>query len=371
MLLASSGVLPPSWLNEGIPASVVQRALARHDAGLAARCPPQGMPALRERIALVLRGQGLPVDAGQLLTTWGATHAIDLVCRSFLQPGDAVVVETPGYFLTIDRLRSLGVRALPVERRPDGPDLAQLEAACREHRPKLLFVQSAVHNPTGWSAGAANLHRLLLTAQAHGAIVVEDDTHGHFHPGRPTRLAELSGLEGVIYCSSFCKALSPALRLGYVAARPELLKRLLRQKIWSVLTTGALNELVLLELLASGRWRKHIARLQARIAGATRVASRQLAEAGVLLDHPGEAGLFLWGRLPDGVPVDDLVADALRHQIVLMGGQAFRADGAADPHIRFNAAYSQHTRLAAYLGERLRGAADGAAVLRRVAAGTT
>jgi DNA-binding transcriptional MocR family regulator len=138
-----------------------------------------------------------------------------------------------------------------------------------------------------------------------------------------------------------------------------------------VLTTGALNELVLLELLASGRWHKHIARLQGRIAAAKRGAAQQLAEAGIALEHPGEAGLFLWGRVPEGVDVEALVADALANGIVLMAGANFRLDGARDPHIRFNSAFSQHTKLAGYLRERLQGARTGMEALRRAAERTT
>jgi DNA-binding transcriptional MocR family regulator len=159
--------------------------------------------------------------------------------------------------------------------------------------------------------------------------------------------------------------MSPALRLGYIAAHPELLKPLLRQKIYTVLTTGALNELVLLELLATGRWRKHMDRLQRRIEAARVLAARQLGEAGVRLDHPAEGGLFLWGELPPEVDVDELVKDAFRHRILLMRGAAFMADGADDAHIRFNAAFSQHVRLAEYLRSRLAGVAEGRHAVKR------
>ena len=368
VLLASSGVLPPTWLTDSLPATVLTRALARHDAGLAARCPPQGLPELRERIAMLMRSQGMAIDASRLLTTWGATQGIDLVCRAFLQPGDAVLVENPGYFLMFGRLRQGGLQVVPVTRRPDGIDLDQLDAACKTHRPKLLFIQSVLHNPTGWGSTPANLHRVLMLAHQHGLVVVEDDTHGHFHPGPATRLAQLSGLDRVIYLSSFCKAMSPALRLGYVAAEPALLKPLLREKIYSVLTTGALNELVLLELLAAGRWRKHIERLQNRIGTARRAAARQLAEAGVLLEQAGEGGIFLWGTVPAAIDVEELVRDAYRHKIVLMRGAAFSADGSADPHIRFNVAFSQHTRLADYLQPRLSALAQAQGTLDRVRA---
>src|SRR5471032_543787 len=292
VLLASSGALPPTWLQDAVPATAVQRAITGSTAGMASRCPPQGLPELREHIALLLRGIGIAADAGHILTTFGGTHAIDLICRRFLQAGDTVLVEDPGYFLMFGRLRQDGIRLVPIKRRPDGLDLDELEAACREHRPRLLFVQTALHNPTGWSSSAPNLHKVLMLAQQHGFLIAEDDVHGHFQHGHSTRLAAMAGLEGVIYYSSFCKALSPALRMGYIAADPALLKVLLRQKIYAVLTTPALNELVMLEVLAAGRWRKHLDRMQRRLAAARPVSAAHLVAAGIRFDHRGEGGLF-------------------------------------------------------------------------------
>lgn len=368
MLLASSGALPAVWLEDAIPAAAVQRGLARASAGMAMRCPPQGLPELRERIAMLMRSQGMAVDASRVLTTYGGTQAIDLICRAFLRPGDAVAVETPGYFLLFDRLRQAGVRILPVERRPDGIALEQLDTVCTEHRPRLLFLQSVLHNPTGWGSTAANLHRVLMLAQRHDLLIAEDDVQGHFHPGSPTRLAQLSGLDRVIYYSSFCKAMSPALRLGYMAAEPALIRALLREKIVSVLTTPALNECVLLEALAAGRWRKHLDRLQQRLAQARGAAMQQLQDAGVRLEHPGEGGLFLWGALPAGVDVDAVVKDAFRSGILLVRGATFAADGAPDPHIRFNVAFAQPPRLAQYLKEQLSAATSTQRALARARA---
>ena len=366
VLPASSGALPASWLADAIPASVLPRALARSPGGMASRCPPQGLAPLRERIALLMRGQGIAVDASRILTTSGGTQAIDLIVRCFVQPGDTVLVEDPGYFLLFGRLRQAGVRMLPITRRPDGVDLEELEAACREHRPRLMFIQSVLHNPTGWASSAANLHRVLLIAERHGVLVAEDDVHGHFHAGPASRLAQLSGLSGVIYYSSLCKALSPALRVGYIAAEPALLKPLLREKIYSVLTGAALNEYILLEVLSAGRLRKHLERLQQKLASARSVATRQLREAGIVLDHPGEGGLFLWGRVPPGVDIDLLVKDAFRNAILLARGATFMADGESDPHLRFNVVFSQNPRLADYLAPRLAAVSNARATLALV-----
>ena len=353
VLLASSGALPPTWLQDAIPATAVQRAIANSAAGMASRCPPQGLPELREHIALLLHGIGVPADAGQILTTFGGTHAIDLICRSFLQPGDTVLVEDPGFFLMFGRLRQEGIRLVPIKRRPEGLDLDALEAACREHRPRILFVQTALHNPTGWSSSAANLHKVLILAQQHGFLIAEDDVHGHFQQAQNTRLASLSGLDGVIYYSSFCKALSPALRMGYLAAAPALLKVLMRTKIHSIMTTPALNEYVLLEVLKAGNLRKHLDRLQRKIMAARSASTRQLSAAGVQFEQPGDAGIFLWGTMPDGLDVDLLVQDAYRNKILLMRGAAFSANDIPDQHVRFNVAFSQHPRLSSYLQERL------------------
>jgi DNA-binding transcriptional MocR family regulator len=366
VLLASSGALPPTWLHDAVPAAAVQRALARSAAGMASRCPPQGLPELREHIALLLRGIGVAIDAGHILTTFGGTHAIDLICRSFLQAGDTVLVEDPGYFLMFGRLRQDGIRLVSIKRSPDGLDLEALEAACREHRPRLLFVQTALHNPTGWSSSAANLHKVLILAQQYGFLIAEDDVHGHFQQGHSTRLASLSGLDGVIYYSSFCKALSPALRMGYLAAAPALLKVLMRTKIHSIMTTPALNEYVLLEVLSAGNLRKHLDRLQRKISVARNASASQLSAAGVLFEQPGDAGIFLWGTMPEGLDVDLLVQDAYRNKILLMRGAAFSANSTPDRHIRFNVAFSQHPRLSNYLQERLEAVAGARSSLARV-----
>ena len=367
LLPVSSGALPVSWLEDAIPATVVQRGLSRNVGGMAARCPPQGLADLRDRLATLMRSQGVAVDANRLLTCFGGTHAIDLICRAFLRPGDVVLVETPGYHLLFDRLREAGVKMIGITRRPEGPDLDELEAACIEHRPRLFFVQSVLHNPTGWGSSAATLHRVLMLAERHQMLLAEDDVHGHFMPTSPTRLAQLSDLRGVIYYSSFCKALSPALRVGYIAAEPVLLQPLLRAKIRSVLTTATLNENVLVELLATGRWRKHVDRLQQKLAAARQSSLRELRQAGVLVERPAEGGLFLWGRLPTGVDGDALVKEAYRHQI-LLAGSAFDAEGSDPCHLRFNVVHAQHPRLAEFLAPRLSASTQAQQLIHRAAA---
>src|SRR5690606_13950035 len=96
----------------------------------------------------------IPAGPEQIVVTVVATHALDIVSRTLLRPGDAVMVEEPGWALEFARLEALGMRILPVPRGPDGPDLEAMERYCSAddgHKPRLFVSVSVLHNPTGYS----------------------------------------------------------------------------------------------------------------------------------------------------------------------------------------------------------------------------
>ncbi|KZE29613.1 aminotransferase-like domain-containing protein [Crenobacter luteus] len=352
-IACGSGFMPAAWLEDALSPAAIARALREAgDAHAHVPAPPQGLPGLREQLALKLRGQGIPADAGRLLLSYGATQAIDLVCRRFLKPGDAVVVEEPGYHVLFNRLIEAGVRLLPLPRTPEGPDVERLEALAREHRPRLLFMQTVLHNPTGWDASAPVLHRILTLAERHDFLIGEDDVYGDLHPGEPLRLAQLGGLDRVIYFGSFSKILSPAMRLGYVCARPDIVEALLGQRVAAVLTGSRLDELLVMQLLQSGRFRKHVARVRDKLARARARSLATLAEAGFDTSHAAEHGPFLWLPLPCGVEVDPLVRDAFDNGILLAPGRLFMPQGGPSRHLRFSAAASGDARLIDYFRAR-------------------
>src|SRR6185437_11841491 len=104
---------------------------------------------------------GFKVHADQLVTTVGATHALDLVCRTLLQPGDAVLVDEPGWPVEFARLAQLGLRVLPVPRTTEGPDLAVMRKLARDHHPKLYVTVSVLHNPTSTMLSPGHAHQVL------------------------------------------------------------------------------------------------------------------------------------------------------------------------------------------------------------------
>ncbi len=121
----------------------------------------------------------------QIVTTIGATQALDVVTRTLLRAGDAVLVDEPGWAVEYARLAALGMRVLPVPRGEDGPDLGVMQQLIEAHRPRLYVTVSVLHNPTGASLSLHRAHQLLRLAEQHDLHIVEDDTYAHLAPRAP------------------------------------------------------------------------------------------------------------------------------------------------------------------------------------------
>ena len=345
---AGAGYLPPEWMADGLPPPLVTK-IARREGGLLSPCPAPGLPALREQLVQRLQQNGIPAGIDNVAVTLGATQAFDVIARALLAPGDAVVVEDPGYFILFAQLARHGLKLLPVPRGPDGPDLEVLEETLRLHRPRAIFVQTLLHNPTGSTISPAKCHRLLTLAERHDALIVEDDAYGDLAEPGALRLAQIDGLQRVLHVGSFTKTLSPGFRVGFVAASAGLVPRLVEEKLLSVLSAPALPEAVVAEALATGRFRRHIAQLRRRLARARSQAETALEEAGIRLDPDRGQGLFLWGRVPESIDVDRLVRSGREAGILLAKGALFSPSGRHSHHLRFNAVHASNPALGRFL----------------------
>jgi DNA-binding transcriptional MocR family regulator len=356
IVAAGSGFLPASWYAEALPANVMARVTHARRPQAWLPCPPQGLGELREQLAERLVQRGIAAGPANLVTTFGASQAFDLIARILFAPGDAVLVEDPGYFVLFEQLRAHHVKLVPVPRRANGPDIEALEAACRTHRPRAFFTQTLLHNPTGSNTEPAVCHRLLTLAETYGFAIVEDDVYGDLYEGPCVRLAQIDGLRHVIYIGSFTKLIGPSLRLGFVAADAGMVAQLVERKVLSVLSGSGLLESLVNEVLDSGRFLRHTETVRARLARMRRDARSALESAGVSFDEPGD-GIFLWGRMPDAMDLDDLVRRARDGSILLAKGALFSPSRACNQRLRFNVAYSAAPELVRFLTDSVRAAA--------------
>jgi DNA-binding transcriptional MocR family regulator len=357
IVAAGSGFLPTPWYAEALPANVLARLTHQRRPQAWMPCPPQGLGELREQLCTRLMQRGIACGPANLVTTFGASQAFDLLARILFAPGDTVLVEDPGYFVLFEQLRAHHVKLVPIPRNSNGPDVEALEAACRTHRPRAFFVQTLLHNPSGSNTEPAICHRMLSLAETYGLAIIEDDVYGDLYDGPAVRLAQIDGLRHVIYIGSFTKLVGPTLRLGFIAADSRVIAQVVERKILSVLSGSALLESILSEALDSGRVMRHAQIVRERLARMRRDARTALESAGIRFDSAAGEGIFLWGRVQDGMDVDALVRSARERSILLANGALFSPTRAGNGRLRFNAAYSAAPELTKFLTDSVRSAA--------------
>ncbi len=311
---------------------------------------PMGYEPLRVKIAQMMIERAVEVDPNQVLTTFGANHGLDLVVRHFIEPGDAVLVDSPGYYPLFGKLRLSRATIVPVRRTLDGPDLEDLETKARLHRPKLYFTQTLAHNPMGTSMPLATMHRVLQASERHAFGIVEDDPFADILPALAPRLAALDQLRRVIYIGTFSKTLSASLRTGFIAASHEMIASLADVKMLSVVNSSGYVERIVHDLIANGHYRRHLRRLQDRVARASETAISALRQIGFPSIRPPAGGYYLWCPLPEGIDDLELARSAAREGIFLAPGSIFNVDKTGqEPALRVNVAYATHPQFLAFL----------------------
>ncbi|MFN3439151.1 MAG: PLP-dependent aminotransferase family protein [Acidovorax sp.] len=334
------GVFPPEWLESTfMPAAVrkVTHTRALQDFSLQYG-EPLGDTGLRRVLSKKLATLNVHAAPENIITTVGATHALDIVSRTLLRPGDPVMVEEPGWAVEFARLSAMGMHILPVPRRADGPDLEVMAKYCEVHQPKLYVSVSVFHNPTGYCLTPGSAHRILQLANQYNFHVVEDDTYSHIAPEHATRLTALDGLQRTIYVSGFAKILAPNWRIGYLAAPPALTEQLLDTKLLATLTTPALLEKALALCIEQGQLRRHAERIRTRL-DAARARSVKLALGAGCTFAAEPVGLFGW--VDTGVDTDALSQRMLDEGYLLAPGALFHAERKPSTLMRINFATTQ------------------------------
>jgi DNA-binding transcriptional MocR family regulator len=348
-LLVGGPWLPNSWLDEaGIRQNLA--ALARRNGTyLLEYGNPFGYLPLREHLALMLGGLGITAHPGQILLTQGTSQALELVIRYLLKPGDAVLVDDPGYYNLFGNLRLQRVQMLAVPRTANGPDVDLLDKLAAEHLPKVYFTQSVMQNPTGTNMSPHVAFRVLQAAERHNFMVVEDDIFCDLQTTPTQRLATLDQLNRVIYARSFSKTLSGSLRVGFVAGAQSIIEQLADIKMLTTVTSSQFTERLIYSMLVDGHYRKYLSRLQERLGQARHNVIDAFERIGLELFAEPDNGMFVWARFPQ---IDDSLAlaeSAQRDGIVLAPGTVFRPHLGRSPWMRFNIAVCEDTRALRWL----------------------
>lgn len=292
----------------------------------------RGLPALRERIARWYSDAGLPTAPEDILITSGAQQALELVARGCLQAGDGVVVEQPTYRGALEAFARTGSRLRTVRIDEQGLDVAALERLLTNESPRLVYVQTAAHNPTGAVLSDERRQRLAKLLDQHEVVLVDDTSlAGTAFDGRSTPGA-LATHERLVTIGSMSKLFWGGLRLGWIRAVPQVVSRFAQVRGITDLGSSLVAQEVALRLIDHRE--QAAAERRTTLPVGLQTLTKLLAE--YLPDwswREPEAGASLWVRLPHG-DATHFAQIALRYGVALLPGAVFSADGSTDHHTR-------------------------------------
>lgn len=295
---------------------------------------PEGLPALRHAVAERFTVQSLPTTLDEVVITNGAQHALALALTLLSRPGDAVVVDDPTYPGMIDLLASRRLTPIPLPRTQGRIDVSGLRRLVAEHDVSIAYLQTGVHNPTGFAADDWELNDLAVAVDELGLTVLEDLVLAdlRFDGESVVPLAARVGHASVLVIGSISKLGWGGLRIGWLRAPQALIERLLRARL-----TDDLGSSVPSQVIAAGVLTKFddvvASRQPTLLARAT--LARELLAASLPSWRPEDpaGGLSLWIELPTP-SAEALSQQAVRHGVTVATGGSAVVDGDGARYIR-------------------------------------
>jgi 2-aminoadipate transaminase len=313
----------------------------------------EGYRPLREMIARHNARYSVEVTADNIMITSGSQQALDFIGRLFVNRGDYIVVESPTYLGALQAWNAYGAQYISVPMDKDGMIVDELESALRKG-PKFIYVLPNFQNPSGCTLSLERRKKLVDLADKYGVPIVEDDPYGQLRyegeniPSVVKIDSDNRGPNGghysgnVIYLSTFSKILAPGLRLAWVIAPPEVIRRLVMTKQAADLHTASFNQYVAYEVGKAGFLDEHVKVIRATYKERRDVMLEMMDEMfppEVSWTHP-LGGMFLWGIMPENLDAAEVLKIAIERKVAFVPGESFHANGGGANTMRINFSYS-------------------------------
>ncbi len=305
----------------------------------------EGYPPLREWIATRYRQRfGLNIPVEEILITNGSQQGLDLLGKVLLDPGDVVINERPGYQGAIHALSIYQPHFASVTLGGDGLDVGELSRALRAHadRAKFVIITPNYQNPTGLTYSEANRRAIAGVIRQRNMLLVEDDPYnelGFTGESAPPMRAYLE--DRVVLLGSFSKIVAPGMRLGWLIASQEIMRRIIIAKQGADFHTNNFAQRALHHYLISNPVAEHIARIRAGYASQAQAMIAALERhlpAGISFTRP-QGGMFIWVTLPETADAMAILKDAVAQKVSFLPGAPFFTDGDGQRYMRLS--YSQ------------------------------
>lgn len=329
--------------------NVVAEAFSEHGSAPLQYGGGQGHLDLRERLVVLMAGEGLVADPDDLVVTTGAQQALDLLGKIFIDPGDLIVVEAPTYVGALTAFTAYQPDFLSIDLDDDGMVVEQLEdALVHGARPKFVYTVPNFANPAGVTMSLARRERLVALCREAGVPIIEDNPYGMLR-FEGDALPSLRSIDphNVVYLGTVSKVFSPGVRVGWALAEPSVIQRLVLAKEAADLCGSSFDMLVTERYLSGPRWRTNLGGLVERYGqrrDAMLEALREHFPASARWTYPA-GGFYVWVTLPGWVDAQAMLAAAVERLVAYVPGTAFYADGRGRNQMRLAFSYPSEDRI--------------------------
>lgn len=288
---------------------------------------PRGALVLRQTIANMLTThRGLVTTADNICITRGSQMAIFLAARILVRPGETVLVEALSYSPAWQAFRAAGATVVGARLDDNGLDVEDVERLCRRHKVRALYLTPHHQFPTTVALTPERRLRLLDLAGQFGFAVIEDDYDHEYHFERQPLLPMASyAPRRTVYIGSMSKLLLPGLRIGYVAAAPDVIRLLANETVIIDRQGNAPTELAVAELIQSGELHRHARKaLQVYLGRRNGFAKLLHENFGGMVDFKvPDGGLAFWLTFRDADILNAIEQDAPRHGLRFLPSRSF------------------------------------------------
>jgi len=312
----------------------------------------EGYRPLREMIARHTTRFGIDIAPDNILITSGSQQALDFIGRVFINQGDHIVCESPTYLGALQAWNAYGAQYISVASDENGMIVDELEKALRVG-PKFIYVLPNFQNPAGSTLSLDRRKKLVELADRYGVPIIEDDPYGQLRyegehlPAVVTLDSQFRGDDGtytgnVIYLSTFSKLLAPGIRLAWVVAPQQVIRKLVMAKQAADLHTATFNQIVAFEVGKHGFLDEHVKFIRTTYKERRDIMLETMDEvfpSEVRWTHP-QGGMFLWGILPKEMDAAEVLKVAIEKKVAFVPGGSFHPNGGGVNTMRLNFSFS-------------------------------
>lgn len=301
----------------------------------------EGYPPLREFIAKRMSASGIDIEASHILITNGSQQGLDFSGKLFINEGDVVICESPSYVGALNAFRAYMPKFVEVPMDDEGMKIDDLEKALIENpKTKFIYVVPTFQNPTGRTMSIERRKQLIQLACEYNVPIIEDNPYGELKFGDeeipPVKHFDTAGI--VIYLGTFSKTFCPGLRIGWVAASPDIVRKYVLAKQGADLQTNTMSQIELAKFIELYDFGEHVERVRniyRNRRDAMLNAMKEEFPASIKYTYP-DGGMFTWVELPKGIDAADILKKSLECKVAFVPGSSFYPNGGNENHFRLN-----------------------------------